>query len=101
MFSTHISLWANFVCSEVLGIALIRLDCGFLFQGLNSVLGSEPGVANINAQEKPDHIITEGTDLVGTNYGKSGSICAFYIRTAPNCVCVGVWSESSSCFPIV
>lgn len=51
MFSTPFSPWANFVCSEVLDVVLVRLDGGFLFPGLKTVLESEPGAVNLNAQE--------------------------------------------------
>ena len=51
MFSTQIPVWAYFVCLEGLDIVLIRLDCGFLFQGLKIVSESEGRVANVNAQK--------------------------------------------------
>lgn len=52
LFSTQILLRAYFVSSQSLGIVLMTLDCGFLFQGLKAVwVLNEPGVADVSAQK--------------------------------------------------
>lgn len=70
-------------------MVLKRLDCGALFHGLKTVLGSEPG--------KPDSIISEAADL-GGDCGRLGNICTFYFRTAPELWLCGLRVVS---FPIV
>lgn len=72
-------------------IVLIRLDCGFLFQGLKTVFGSEGGAANINAQK--NLVVPSLRGLTGGDYGRLESVCLLLLWPPPVVAVRGVWSH--------